>query len=95
MKLNELKKTYWLEHIEAAKKSNKGVAAYCRQMNVSTRVFYYWRSRLNPKGLKSTPLSSKSSFVPVSIQKKTIHSKELPNPEWLARFLSEYMRATI
>lgn len=95
MKLDESKRNYWKEHLEAAYKNEKGVSDYCRQKNINTKIFYYWKKKLKTPKTNNTKDFIKSSFIPVAIENKKSLSHNLPNPEWLARFLNEFMRSSL
>jgi hypothetical protein len=53
-------KQHWKENILKQRVSGLSIAAWCRQNEVRTHIFYYWRNKLFPK----TPLS-RSEFTEI------------------------------
>jgi len=50
----------WSEKIKEQKLSNKGVAAWCAEQNISPNTFQYWKKRIN----RALPQAhNKSSFL--------------------------------
>ncbi len=88
MEIEESKQ--WRRHIELGKRHQKGMAAYCRQNELSTHVFYYWKRKFEGSGSKNG--KKVSQFVPVSISDEKKKLSDLPSPEWLARFVGEFIR---
>lgn len=86
MSINEQKRKHWRAHITKGLKHPKGVSAYCREENLSKSTFQYWS-----RSLKEEParVVAKTAFASVAVSEvKT----SLPDPEWLARFVGEFLR---
>lgn len=88
MKTKATKQQYWQQKIAESTKYPGGVAAYCRDKAISVSSIYYWKKKLASGHSKSPVISP--SFVPVSV----CHTNnELPDPEWLAQFVGEFVRS--
>jgi hypothetical protein len=85
----------WEHHIGQAESFAGGAYAYCKSVGISTSSFYLWRSRLkrqkSAKGLLKSP-AKPPSFASVNV---TCTKRELPDPEWLARFVSKFMGSAL
>ncbi len=90
MEIEESKQEQWRGHVELGKRHQKGMAAYCRENELSTHVFYYWKRKFEGSGLRNG--KKVSQFVSVSISDEKKKMPDLPSPEWLARFVGEFIR---
>ena len=82
------KKEQWLRHLDRGKQYEGGIVAYCREHDLSTSSYYYWRRKLGQPQNKALEVI-KSSFIPVAVNEVP---KDLPDPEWVARFVGELLR---
>ncbi len=87
MKVKESKREYWRRHVEVGTNHPGGVAAYCRQESLLATSFHYWKCKF--AGTRSVPAVVSPNFVPVSVSHV---ERDLPDPEWLARFVGEFLR---
>ena len=67
---------FWQKHIDAQKDNGQSIAAYCRDHNLKTASFHYWRRRLS--GDRVAARSAGQAFVPVSIQASSYNRIVLP-----------------
>ena len=54
-------KSEWMLNIEQWQSSGLTMAAWCRERDIPSRVFYYWYKKLGPVSKKA--LENKSSFI--------------------------------
>ncbi len=85
----------WEQHIEQAKNYPGSIKAYCQHSGIAMSSFYKWQKKLKkPVGKRVPPKPNMSLFAPVSVADvKTEIKDEFANPEWLARFASEFIRS--
>ncbi len=77
----------WSNHLAAAAAHAGGVRTYCREQNISSSRFYYWKKKL--KGARREIAAS--AFAAVEVIRPTLRSSaSLPDPKWLAEFLRAY-----
>lgn len=60
------KKLEWEEKIRKQRESGLSIERWCRQNQIATHAFHYWKERIFPK-----PLPSRSSFDELSTTKET------------------------
>lgn len=64
------KRDYWYEQYQQWQASGLSAAAYCRQSELSTPSFYYWKKvferRRTAAASSSSPGQPSSAFIPVS-----------------------------
>jgi len=76
-----------LSIIEQWKKSNKGIAVFCKENNIHRSSFYYWHSKYK-ETLTKTKKSKK--FIPVNIvPEKIITSLEVLYPNGVKVILTD------
>lgn len=70
----------WRELVSEAENHSEGLAAYCRENNISKGSLYQWRYKFRSQAL----LLPSSSFVRAEV----IHqARGLPDAKWLAEFV--------
>lgn len=84
------KEEFWRSHVEAGLQHPDGVPSYCESEDINVNTFYSWKSKFR-KNLVS-PKKKRSPFTPVTVIEP---KKELPSPEWLARFLKEFIGGAV
>jgi hypothetical protein len=98
--VNQDKKSIWKAHIAGAAGHVGGVRGYCEEVGISKNTFYFWKVKLEgcgpPKGPKPKPKLKPNPFLPAVIcepeQKIFVRANKLPDPEWLAGFVSAVLR---
>lgn len=82
---------YWTQHIRAAESFKGTKKEYCRRAGIKYGSLSAYRKKL---GYTKRVLPEKSNFTKVEVTKpQTKKSAELPEAEWLARFLKAWTRA--
>jgi hypothetical protein len=84
-RINQEKEKFWRKQMALAERHAGSVDSFCRAHGLSPHTFSYWRHKFN-KGKASHGLVP-SPFVPVEIV-PTARSCGLPDPKWLAEFIS-------
>ena len=79
---------HWRHHISAAASSSQSAAAYCRSHNLSLASFYVWRRKLANSGKLAVIASN--PFARVEVLREL--GPCLPDPKWLAEFLSHFSK---
>ena len=71
-KIDQKRRQYWLEKINAWKSSGKSGLSWCKENNINNRAFYRWRSFFsNQPSLKLNP----ESFI--ELENKTCFSLDI------------------
>ncbi len=97
MTINKQKEKFWKAHVSEGLKCTGGISEYCREQNLSKSTFQYWKRRFsnsnsNSNSKPTAKPATVNPFVPVSV---TREEKALPDPEWLARFVGEFLRGAL
>ena len=85
MKSKESKESYWRRRVEQARRHPGGIAAYCKTEGLRPSAYYYWNKRLGSVAMSKV---AETAFVPVTVSRS---ENDLPNPEWVARFVVEFL----
>ena len=89
------KRSFWKSHIEKASQHSGGIRSYCKEVGISKDTLYFWRVKLSGHRRRARRPSS-NPFLPAVIQAPVgevpVTRRALPEPEWLAQFLSAMIR---
>ena len=84
-------KEYWTQHIRAAEDFKGTNKEYCRRVGIKYGNLSSYSKKL---GFTKRAEPKKSNFTTVEIAKpQTKKSAELPEAEWLAKFLKAWIQA--
>lgn len=89
---NSLKdKSFWIEHLKKAQVFNGSDVDYCRQNNLKSSTFSGHKKK---HGFTKKPkLKLKDqAFKKVNIVNPKPHALKSNSPEWIAKFLKEFLR---
>ncbi len=67
-KIDQKRRQYWLEKINAWKSSGKSGFAWCKENNINNKSFYRWRSIFSNQNKPSLKLNP-DSFIEIQNQK--------------------------
>ena len=67
---------FWREVLEDWKRSGLSITEFCRQRNLKTVTFHRWKTRLQST---DTTMSSKTTFLPITLMPETSVEIALPN----------------
>lgn len=84
--INQEKEKFWREQIALAEKHDGSLDSFCRLRGVSIHTFMYWRSKFK-KGIAVSRAAVPAKFIPVEITRPE-RIAALPDPRWLAEFIS-------
>lgn len=84
--INQDKEEFWRQQVAAVKKYDGSVGEFCREQGLSPSTFSYWRHKFNKASRGSALVPS--AFVPVKIERERPTMRGLPDPKWLAEFVS-------
>jgi len=99
------KQQYWSDLLETADNSGMSLTEFAKTNQIEPQSLYRWRSQLKKYSIETTESITQFSKVvatsypaqpglSVNVQNAQLQFTELPNPEWLAQFLSYQGSAT-
>ena len=99
------KQQYWSDLLVTADSSGMSLTEFSKANQIAPQTLYRWRSQLKKYSIEATESITQFSKVvatsypaqpglSVNVQNAQLQFIELPNPEWLARFLSYQGSAT-
>lgn len=83
---NQEKERFWLAQMTLARRYEGSLESFCRSRGLSTHTFAYWRRKFKEREAVSRAVVP-AKFVPVEIAKAE-PTMRLPDPRWLAEFIS-------
>lgn len=89
--INQGKQKIWQAHVQAAANHANGVRGYCEEMGISKNTFYFWKAKLQGRRQPKQPKAKPNPFLPAVIREpvgESVTAERLPDPEWLAIFVS-------
>ena len=84
--INQGKEKFWQRQMDLKERYDGSVREFCEEHGLSPSTFAYWRHKFNRA--KRTSALVRSPFVPVEIERVHSSGRGLPDPRWLAEFLS-------
>ena len=78
----------WAKIIARFELSGLNQTEFAKQNNLKNHQISYWASRLKKE--QNKVVTQKQNFVHVEVMPNRRSASELPDPEWLARFLKAY-----
>ena len=84
--INQDKERFWRLQMSLAEKYEGSIGGFCRERGLSPHTFSYWRHKFNKA--KAGEALVPSAFVPVKIERLRPTAGRLPDPKWLAEFIS-------
>lgn len=79
----------WMAHVRQARAHGEGLAAYCREKEISQAAMHYWLKKLRGKSLMTTKREL-PAFIPVQVlaTPEVVRPRQLPDAQWVAEVLS-------
>ena len=84
--INQGKEEFWRRQMDLKDKYEGSMRKFCEEHGLSLSTFGYWRHKFNRA--KPTGALVRTPFVPVEIQRVYSSAGGLPDPKWLAEFIS-------
>ena len=93
------KQQHWSEVLESAENSGLSLVEYAKANQLEPQSLYRWRNQLKKSTIEKTEsvtqfsqvVATNYSAMPslsIDLHDAQLQFNELPNPEWLARFLA-------
>lgn len=94
------KQQHWSEILESAENSGLSLVEFAKANQLEPQSLYRWRNQLKKSSIETTETLTQFSQVvatsysampsmSIELHNAQLHFNELPNPEWLARFLAQ------